>query len=161
ILVLDLRLLQPIRLTSNLSEAFALFRFIVPHVVGPMLALWIFAGIGLTTFFWCARARSGLIFTGLLLLFSVLAVCPGLYFREHYFILMLPAVSLLIGLVVSCATDKLSGWRASPSLRAIPTVFFLAAFAWTIYDQRDIFFRMTPLEVTRTLYGANPFPEAL
>jgi hypothetical protein len=145
----------------NLSEAFALFRFIVPHVVGPMLALWIFAGIGLTTFFWCARARSGLIFTGLLLLFSVLAVCPGLYFREHYFILMLPAVSLLIGLVVSCATDKLSGWRASPSLRAIPTVFFLAAFAWTIYDQRDIFFRMTPLEVTRTLYGANPFPEAL
>jgi hypothetical protein len=143
------------------SEAWALFKFIIPHVVGPMLALWIIAFIGLTTFFWCARARSGVIFTGLFLLFSALAVCPGLYFREHYFILVLPALSLLIGLAASCATDKLSAWQPSSVLSAVPTVLFLAAFAWTIYNQREIFFRKTPLEVTRTLYGANPFPEAL
>jgi hypothetical protein len=143
------------------GQAWALFKFIIPHVVGPMLALWIIAFIGLTTFFWCSRARSGVIFTGLFLLFSVLAVCPGLYFREHYFILMLPALSLLIGLAVSCATDKLFAWQPLLVLSAVPTVLFLAAFAWTMYGQRDIFFRMTPLDVTRTLYGANPFPEAL
>jgi hypothetical protein len=143
------------------TEAWALFKFITPHVVGPMLALWVIAGIGLTAFLWCSRARTDLAFTGWFLLFSILAVCPGLYFREHYFILMLPAVSLLIGLAVSCATDKLSARQPSLVLSAVPTVLFLAAFAWTIYGQREIFFRMTPLEVTRTLYGANPFLEAL
>jgi len=143
------------------SEGFALFKFIIPHVVGPMLWIWLIAGIGLTTFLWCACARAYGSFLGLFLLFSILAVCPGLYFREHYFILLLPAVSLLAGLAVSCATGKLSAWQRPPDLSALPVLLFLAAFAWTIYGQREAFFRMTPLEVCRTLYGANPFPEAL
>ena len=140
---------------------FALFKFIIPHVVGPVFLIWIIAGLGLTTFLWCSRARSQGTFVGLFLLFSILAVCPGLYFREHYFILMLPAVSLLAGLAVSCATDKLLALKPSPALTAVPLLVFLAAFAYTIYSQREIFFRMTPLEVCRSIYGANPFPEAL
>src|SRR5208282_1216322 len=140
---------------------FALFKFIIPHVVGPVFLIWIIAGLGLTTFLWCSRARSQGTFVGLFLLFSILAVCPGLYFREHYFILMLPAVSLLAGLAVSCAADKLLALKPSPALTAVPLLVFLAAFAYTIYSQREIFFRMTPLEVCRSIYGANPFPEAL
>ncbi len=144
-----------------LATGFALFKFITPQVVVPMVSLWVIAGLGLTTLLWCSRARAHGSFVGLFLLFSVLAVCPGLYFREHYFILMLPALSLLIGLAVSCATDKLSAWRPSPVLRALPMALFLAAFAGTIYGQREVFFHMTPLEVCRSIYGANPFPEAL
>lgn len=144
-----------------LDIGFALFKFIVPHVVGPMLLIWIIGGVGLTTLLWCSRARSYGVFTGLFLFFSILAVCPGLYFREHYFILMLPALSLLVGLAVSCATDKLSARRPSTALSAVPILLFLAAFAWTIYGQREVFFQMTPLEVSRSIYGANPFPEAL
>jgi Dolichyl-phosphate-mannose-protein mannosyltransferase len=144
-----------------LEIGFALFKFIVPHVVGPMLLIWIIGGVGLTTFLWCWRARARGVFVGLFLLFSILAVCPGLYFREHYFILMLPALSLLVGLAVSCASDKLSAWRPTPALSAVPVLLFLAAFSWTIYSQREVFFQMTPLEVCRSIYGANPFPEAL
>lgn len=145
----------------TVGEGFALLKFILPHVVGPVFLIWIIAGVGLTAFLWCACARSRGAFCALFLLFSALAVCPGLYFREHYFILMLPVVSLLIGLAVSCATDKLSAWRPSPALSAIPMLLFLAAFVFTLYGQRGIFFQMTPLEVCRSLYGANPFPEAL
>ncbi len=144
-----------------LDVGFALFKFIIPHVVGPVFLIWLIAGAGLTTFLWCSPARSHGVFVGLFLLFSILAVCPGLYFREHYFILMLPAVSLLAGLAVSCATDKLSAWKPSPALSAAPMLLFLAAFAYTIYGQREVFFQMTPLEVCRSIYGANPFPEAL
>lgn len=32
-----------------------------------------------------------------LVISSILAVCPGLHFREHYFVMTLPAVSILIG----------------------------------------------------------------
>jgi len=145
----------------SLSEGLALFKFIVPRVAGPMMLIWAISGVGLTTFLWCSRARSHGSFVDLFVLFSILAVCPGLYFREHYFILMLPAVSLLAGMAVSCATDKLSAWKPSPALSAIPMVLFLAAFACTIYGQREVFFRMTPLEACRSIYGANPFPEAL
>jgi len=144
-----------------LDIGFALFKFIIPHVVGPVFLIWVVAGVGLTTFLWCSRARSHGTFVGLFLLFSILAVCPGLYFREHYFILMLPAVSLLAGLAVSCATDKLSAWRPSPALSPVPMLLFLAAFAYTIYSQHEFFFQMTPLEACRSIYGANPFPEAL
>jgi Dolichyl-phosphate-mannose-protein mannosyltransferase len=144
-----------------LDVGFALFKFIIPHVVGPVFLIWLIAGAGLTTFLWCSNARSHGVFVGLFLLFSILAVCPGLYFREHYFILMLPAVSLLAGLAVSCATDKLSAWKSSLALSAAPMLLFLAAFAYTIYGQREVFFQMTPLEVCRSIYGANPFPEAL
>jgi len=143
------------------SEGLALFKFIIPYVVGPVILIWVIAGIGLTTFLWCSRTRSHGTFVALFLLFSILAVCPGLYFREHYFILMLPAVSLLAGMAASCGTDKLSAWKPSPALSAIPVLLFLAAFAYSIYGQREIFFKMTPLEACRSLYGANPFPEAL
>jgi len=145
----------------TIETGWALFKFLIPRVVGPVALIWVIAGIGLTTFLWCSRARSRGIFAGLFLLFSMLAVCPGLYFREHYFILMLPAVSLLAGLAVSCATDKLSRWRPTPALSVIPLALFLAAFAYSIYGQREVFFQMTPLEVCRSIYGANPFPEAL
>jgi Dolichyl-phosphate-mannose-protein mannosyltransferase len=144
-----------------LDVGFALFKFIIPHVVGPVFLVWLIAGAGLTTFLWCSNARSHGVFVGLFLLFSILAVCPGLYFREHYFILILPAVSLPAGLAVSCATDKLSAWKSSLALSAAPMLLFLAAFAYTIYGQREVFFQMTPLEVCRSIYGANPFPEAL
>src|SRR5271157_876980 len=144
-----------------LREGLALFKFIVPRVIGPMMLIWAISGVGLTTFLWCSRARSHGSFVDLFVLFSILAVCPGLYFREHYFIFMLPAVSLLAGMAVSCATDKLSAWRPSPALSAIPMVLFLAAFAYTIYGQRELFFQMTPLAACRSIYGANPFPEAL
>jgi len=145
----------------TIEIGWALFKYIIPRVVGPVILIWVIAGIGSTAFLWCSRARSRVIFVGLFLLFSVLAVCPGFYFREHYFILMLPAVSLLAGLAVRCAADKLCAWRPSPALTAMPMLLFLVAFAYTIYGQREMFFHMTPMDLCRSLYGANPFPEAL
>jgi hypothetical protein len=144
----------------TMETGWTLFKYIIPRVVGPVILIWVIAGIGLTAFLWCSRARSRVIFVGLFLLFSVLAVCPGFYFREHYFILMLPAVSLLAGLAVRCTADRLFAWRPSPALRAVPMLLFLAAFVYTIYGQREIFFHMSPWDLCRTLYGANPFPEA-
>jgi hypothetical protein len=81
-----------------------------------------------------------------MLVFSFLAVCPGLYFRGHYFILMLPAVALLAGAVV----------RERPMYLA-----FSAALLLSLVTQRDFLFRMSPLQVSRELYGRSPFPEAI
>jgi len=44
---------------------------------------------------------------------------------------------------------------------AIPAAAFVAGFAWAIFAQRQIFFQLSPPDVVRSLYLANPFVEAI
>lgn len=104
-------------------------------------ALWALAAAGL----WMAL-RERRFFVPALLLFSFLAICPGLYFRPHYVVLMLPAVALLAGV---CVRGR---W---------PAIVFACALALSLFLQRDVLFRMGPSEVSRELYGLEPFPEAV
>lgn len=69
----------------------------VTWVVVPNLSLWILALIGAAALGVSRAARQTRWFVLALLVFSFLCVCPGLYFRQHYFIVMLPAVALLVG----------------------------------------------------------------
>jgi len=81
-----------------------------------------------------------------LLVFSFAAVCPGLYFRAHYVVLMLPAVALLAG---SAVRGRVSG------------CLFAAALVLSVATQREFLFRLSPVEISRELYGLDPFPEAI
>ena len=94
-------------------------------------------------------------------LFSFLAVCPGWYFREHYFIQMLPAA----GLLAAVAFDTISGVLARRKLpfspATIPSAIFAVAAAWTLIQWRDIYFLLTPVQACRAMYASSPFPEAV
>jgi len=140
--------------------AVLLFARGVHQVAGSLWWIWLIALVGLTAPLWCKRAREHAFFTTLLLLFSFLAVCPGLYFRPHYFILILPAVAMLIGLAVSCATEKLLVRRGSRVLAAVPLLAFLAAWVFAVSAQRYFFLQMEPLTACRDLYPYSPFVEA-
>lgn len=142
----------------SLGSGIHVFRVMLPKALGSGLFVWIIAGVGLTALWWNRKARAHAFLAGCFLLFSFLAVCPGLYFRQHYFILMLPAVSLLAGFAVSAATDSLGHNKI---LRGIPLLVFLAAGLYSIVDQRETYFEMDPLTASRATYGVNPFPEAI
>jgi hypothetical protein len=132
---------------TSIDGAMAYFTGTFPKVVGPNLLLWILAAAGLVRLWW--KADLGLAtFTTAFLLFSFLAVCPGWYFREHYFVLMLPAIALLAGAAVS------SGQR-------VEQVVFGVILVISIALQRDFLFRYRPLEASRQMYGYTPFPEAI
>ena len=120
----------------------------LPTVALPTLPLWVLAGIGLLAPLWHGPARDRWRFTTLFALFSFLSICPGFYFREHYFVLLLPAASLLVGVAVG-ATG-----------RALPSAVFLAALLYPVLREREFFLAMTPQEASRSTYGPNPFPEA-
>jgi hypothetical protein len=104
---------------------------------------------------WGRTSPAGRLFAGALLAFSFAAVCPGLYFRHHYFLLMVPAVALLVGRAVACVA------RSGP----VPALAGFAALgissAQGVLAHRDLLFTMTPVEIARKLYGANPFPESV
>jgi hypothetical protein len=115
---------------------------------GPILrqntGLWLLALVGACWGF--AHRPKMPYFVPALLLFSFAAVCPGLYFRAHYVVLMLPAVALLAG-------SSVRG-RVSACL-------FAAALVASVATQREFLFRMGPVEISRELYGLDPFPEAI
>jgi hypothetical protein len=89
------------------------------------------------------------------------AVCPGFYFRQHYFILMLPAIALLAGVAVSSVRQSifLEGQRRAWSL--VPVFVFLLAFADSLFVQREYLFAMDPVTACQTVYAGNPFSEAV
>ncbi len=92
--------------------------------------------------------------------FSFLGACPGLTFREHYFLLALPAVALLVGAAAEVAARGLRG-RVAPAAAALaPAVVVLLAGAQSVASQRELLLSLAPDLVSRALYGDNLFPES-
>ena len=140
---------------SDRTLAEALAHLLAPtfaEAIARVSVIVLFTALAVGTFLWSARARSQGFFTISFCAFSVLAVCPGFYFRSHYFILLFPAVSILLGMIVSGATEKLLTWRGSLAPAGVPLLLFLIAFSAAIFLQRKFLFHMTPLEACNSLY---------
>lgn len=119
------------------------------------------AGLGGTALFWDQATRPRRLFVALLLGCSLLATAPGLYFRNQYFILLLPTLAILAGVAVDAVARRLSSVRA-PALRyGIPIALAAIPLLHLVYLERAILFTGTPRQVLRALYGMNPFPESV
>jgi 4-amino-4-deoxy-L-arabinose transferase-like glycosyltransferase len=105
-------------------------------------ALWAMGAVGA---FLAIRTRKAT-FLLIFLFFSFLTTVPGLLFREHYFIPLLPAVALLTG---AAASQRWGRWALA------------GAIALSLFTERQFFFTKTPTEAARELWGENPFPEAI
>ena len=117
--------------------------------------------LGFSAVLWDRSARTRFTPIGLLLLCGVIATSAGLYFRNQYFILLLPAVALLAGVAVDTVTRHLAV-DGSPVRRAAVAIALTAVpLLHLVYLERAILFTATPRQVGRALYGMNPFPEAL
>jgi len=137
-----------------LSDRFA-------KVTQSTLVLWLVAAVGLVGLAldrWPPLTR---FFVFGLLATSFLGVCPGFYFREHYFILLLPAIALLVG-IIAVSLRRLLSRRFSPAASLNVTVAVFAGLAVLfVVRERGYLFSMTPRELIRSRYGTNPFVEAI
>ena len=142
-----------------LSEAPQIFLRSVREVVGAGWTLWMLGGIGVVVGLLDNRVRASVIFLLGLLLASALAVCPGFYFRYHYFVLVLPAISLLVGAAISEFSDLLAG--RTILVRFMPLLVLCAALTAPILSDRVLLFTLSPIEACRRIYPESPFPESL
>ncbi len=142
-----------------LSEAPQIFLRSVREVVGAGWTLWMLAGIGVVVGLLDNRVRASVIFLLGLLLASALAICPGFYFRYHYFVLVLPAISLLAGAAISEFSDLLAG--RTILVRFMPLLVLCAALSAPILSDRALLFTLSPIEACRRIYPESPFPESL
>ncbi|HWX15275.1 MAG TPA: glycosyltransferase family 39 protein [Chthoniobacterales bacterium] len=141
------------------SEALRIFVYNAREVIGTSWALWALAGIQLIAGLWNRRMRSSTAFLLGLLAFSALALSVGFYFRYHYFILVLPAVSLLAGAAIAEA-DHLLVHRAR-SIRIFALVIAAGAMGLQVFRERELLFRIPVDSIPRYVYGLSPFAESI
>lgn len=127
----------------NLRGGWKELRVVGPWIIRPFV-IWEIAAIGVSALIWSRKVRERGPFTLGFLFFSALAVAPGLYFRPHYFILLLPAIAIWTGIAVAAAHEKC---RTSPRLAWLPLTIFLVAFAFSVHGHRAVYFRLAPLAV--------------
>lgn len=147
--------------STGAGQGFRNFQLTFPDLLLTAPLIWILAIAGL----WIAIREGGLKsilgFEFSLLVWSFLGASAGLYYREHYFILLLPAVSLLAAKTIEWLSTALSASQRGKSLAAAPWMIFAIAFALTLFAQRRELFELSPSSLVRAQYGGNPFPEAI
>ncbi len=122
--------------------------------------IWLVAAAGLPMLWarrWTSAAR---VFILGLLAAAFLAVCPGFYFRQHYFILMLPAVALFAAVAIVSTHDFVARFLPVGVAKALAAVALGVLVAIPLVRERALIFQASPREVSRACYGSNPFIES-
>jgi Dolichyl-phosphate-mannose-protein mannosyltransferase len=143
------------------SEAVQQFFLGLSLSVGPGLLFWVLAAAGACLLPLHPRTRARAAFLMGFLAFSFLAVCPSLIFRTQYFIMLLPAVSLLCGAAVFVVRRRM--WTESPRAAWLWVCgLILVPLSVVLLFDSPTYFRASPDEVCRTTYGADcPFVESV
>jgi len=141
----------------SVSQGLRIFVEWMPSVMGAAWPVW---GIAVAGLIGCALGKGSRAAGGFLigfLFFSVLALSLGLHFRQHYFVLLLPAISLMAGAAAVSAVNFLSAH--SRMFRFSPFLLFGIVLGWPIWTERDFFFPRSLVESIRMAYGTNPLRE--
>jgi 4-amino-4-deoxy-L-arabinose transferase-like glycosyltransferase len=94
--------------------------------------------------------------------FSFLAVCPGFFFREHYFVQLLPAVALYAGTALFMLKEILAKYTNRSMAIQFAVLLVVVAFSLTpAMSTGRVLSAKTPDEFSRLVYGGNPFPESV
>lgn len=149
------------RVTIPLALSYFIERF--GFAAASALPIWLAAAFGLIVLRRREADNSAKAFVLLFVIFSFLAVMPGFIFRDHYFILVLPAISILAGLALTDAFSAAWSARSYLSLLKPAALIALSAiiFAYPFVKDRAVFFASGVNQASRTIYGSNPFPEAV
>jgi hypothetical protein len=147
--------------STGFIQGWKYLRAIAPQLFFGAPVVWCFALMGLAIAIFQRRLGALLSFQVSLLLWSFVGVSAGLYYRDHYFILLLPAVCLLAGRAVKWCGEELAAHFSVRWLAAAPILVFIIGFDMALYAQRADFFELSPVAVIRHQYPGNPFPEAV
>lgn len=99
--------------------------------------------------------RPQIIFAAMLLFCSVIGTSVDFLFRQRYFILSLPALAILVGLAIV----SLQFTTENRAFKTVPPLICLLILGWSVYEQRQVFFQLSPDDAVRQIYAGEPFTE--
>ncbi len=131
-------------------------------MVGPNILFWLLPWVGAIMMWWDRRldANRRFLLTALLVC-SLASISVGFYFREHYFILLLPVLALLIAVAVSRSL-RLLGRKPSLELFLALAVLVVSALATgaVLIGNGAMWFTLSPQKAVEETYGSTVFGDA-
>ncbi len=144
---------------NSLATGWKFFGFSFPWAIRPFV-LWEIVLLGLAAPLWSRSARAHGGFIASLFFFSAVAVFPGLYFRPHYYIVLLPAAALCAGVAIECARRELQSFRAG-RFALVPALYFAIVYMVSVHGQYHSFFRYGPIPLSRKIHYDQPYADAV
>ncbi len=129
-----------------------IFRSVFLFIARDFIGIWITALLGLGAM--ChpfLRTKRGFLLS--FCFFSFLSVCPGLYFRPHYFVTFLPAVGLSVGVFFALVNRQ--RFFSKPAALAL----FFVLLSTGLFMQREYLFEEKPEKLSHNIYSKSYFPE--
>ena len=138
-------------------------------IIAPSWPLWTLAAAGLILVWVDGKSRVRAAWVTGFCVFALLTVCPGYFFRPHYYVTWMPAVALLVGVAVGASRNLL---RRVSRLRAVchlPAVLFVILLLVTVFvplqppaalAHSDFLFYAPVLTASRMMYGVFPWVES-
>lgn len=123
-------------------------------IIKANLPIWLLAAGATATLHRADITRQNKLFLAGLLGASCVMVAQGLYFRPHYFVMMLPIIAIL------AARGTVDLVRLSTCYRSTMVLVLIVIAGYFCVRERRYLFLQKPAEVSRSIYGTNPFPEA-
>jgi hypothetical protein len=140
---------------------FITFRHNFTAIIRSEVLIWSLAGIGFFVILLSTKLRGRIFFVVSFFVFSFLSVCPGLYFRNHYFILLLPAASILAAITFYWMLNYLKVFNCHSWAKYLSFLVVVISLFTVFYLHRYVYFFLTPSQVSTHIYGYNPFNESV
>jgi 4-amino-4-deoxy-L-arabinose transferase-like glycosyltransferase len=137
-----------------------LFAFSFNPMWGEFKFFWIIFIAGIALIWLTKFSLRQKLFAILFTIFAFLTVCPGFYFRQHYFVPFLPAIGLLGAVTLDYAGSLLSRQLKNRSLAFFPFIVFCIVSILIIAKNKVYYLEAKPNEISRMVYGSNPFVES-
>ncbi len=144
----------------SINKAIFTFSENTYNVIGGYVLIWIISLIGLVLLIFDKKfAQKNKLLILLFFVFSFCSILPGFYFRSHYYIMLLPVIAILFGMVIDYYYLLLNKYKIK-SLKWIPIFFFIISISIGIFDEKMYLFKKSPKEISEQIYGYNPFVES-
>ena len=128
-------------------------------IVGPNIVFWLLPWVGALMMWWDERLDENRRFLiTALFLFSLASISVGFYFRQHYFILLLPVLAVLIGVAVSRSVLLLRGDQSVELFLALGVVMVaVVATGAVLIGNGAVWFTLTPKKAVEDIYVSTVF----
>ena len=139
-----------------------LFKLGIAPIIMSNPVIWLMTLAAMIGIWFPASGRKAAPFLLLFFVFSFLSVCPGLFFRQHYFVQLLPAAALYAGAAVWLLGEAAAKYTTRSGSLQFAALVAVTAFSLTsVFSMERALAASTPDQFSRSVYGANPFPESL
>jgi hypothetical protein len=140
-----------------LNQGLEVFKVSFSHIFSESYLFWLFAAIGTLLLFLNNQRKNVRLEIILFLVASFIAIVPGFYFREHYFIMLLPSISILVVEGIYFSKTKIRIKNSDFALLTIFTIIIL----WTVISNNAYYLYDSPEVTIQKAYGISGFIESI